>query len=119
MLIVNQILFFLALAILVFPIIFIIVMVIYNGRVNKRIKALQREVNEKNVRKFKKTSKFIKTSKFGPFGRFEKRWEMLIDMFKAVNKSKKIPYELKEELYEVLVKRGCDKTKLNFKQKRK
>lgn len=113
MLIVNQILFFLVLAILVFPIIFIIVMVIYNGRVNKRIKALQREVNEKNVRKF------IKTSKFGPFGRFEKRWEMLIDMFKAVNKSKKIPYELKEELYEVLVKRGCDKTKLNFKQKRK
>lgn len=109
--VINIILVVFLVAVLVSPIIFIPVTLIYNSRVKSIRFKVDMDMNNKNVKKL------IRILKFGPLTKYDKKWEYLINTFNDVNKSKNIDRDLKEELYDVLVKRGCKESELRFNKK--
>lgn len=81
--------------------VFVIVVLVYNTKVKKKQNKLDSEVNDDNVKAF------IKIIKFGPFLKNDKIYDSLKATYKKVKKNTKVNKNLKNELYNVLIKKGC------------
>lgn len=81
--------------------VFVIVVLVYNTKVKKKQNKLDSEVNDDNVKAF------IKIIKFGPFLKNDKIYDSLKTTYKKVKKNTKVNKNLKNELYNVLIKKGC------------
>jgi len=98
---INQILVFFLIVAMVSPFILFPFVLCYNSIVKKYQIRVERNINERTVRDF------VRILKFGPLLKYEKKFDLLIETFYKINKSKNISIENKKELYNILIKKGC------------
>lgn len=107
--IINVILVVFLLVALLIPFILIPIVLCYNSIVKKYQRKAERDTKEDTARGL------IRILKFGPLLKYDKKFELFIETFNKINKSKKISIETKKELYNILTKKGCkiEGTKFN------
>lgn len=108
----NRILVLFLLAAIIAPIIIIPIILIYNSRVNRRRFKMEFDPCDESVKKF------ISVLKWGPLTKYDKKWEVFTQTFNVISKDGNINYSLKKELYDVLIKRGCNEEDLILKNKK-
>lgn len=100
--IVNTILVAFLILAVISPFIIIPIVLCYNSYIKKYQRSVNNNLNEKEVRAF------IRILRVGPLLKYDKKWELLIETFNKVNKSKNISFESKKELLNILTKKGCN-----------
>lgn len=108
--IINKILVIFLICAILAPIIIIPIILIYNSIVNRRRFKLELDPSNKTA------LKFINILKKGPLTKYDKKWENFTRTFNEISKSKNIDYNLKKELYDVLIMRGCEKKDLKLRK---
>ena len=104
--IVNIVLVIFLFGSIIFLPISVILILIYNTIVKKKQNKLDMNINNDNVKAF------IKVIKFGPFLKNDKIFDSLKSTYKKVKKNRNVNKNLKNELYNVLLKKGCSKKDL-------
>lgn len=106
---INVILVIFLLITLLSPFIIIPMIFSYNSIIKKYQRRVDRDTNEDTVRNL------IKILKFSPLLKYEKKLDSFIETFKKVNKSKSISTISKKELYDILIKKGCNMEGIKLK----
>jgi len=111
--IINTILVCIIALMILAPIICIPIVLVYNKVVKIKQNKVNEEPTEKNIKAF------IKIINKGPLTKYEKKFESLEKTFKIVYKTKGISFELKSELYDILIKKGCSPEKIKCNNKKR
>lgn len=100
--IINVILVIFLALVLISPIIFIPIALLYNFQIDRIQKRLEKKTNERNAQVF--LAWFI----FGPLFKSEKRWIRLVGTFNRIYNCKDIKEETKNKLLNVYKDKGCN-----------
>lgn len=105
--IINVLLVVSILVIFILPFIVIPIVLFINSRLKRKQDWVNIDPSDDTVRKY------IKVLKITPLLKYDKKFETFGETFNTVNKNKNISKELKKELYDLYIKKGCDSSFLS------
>lgn len=102
--IINVLLVVCIVTLVLLPIVVMPIVLFINSRLKRKQEWVIIEPNEENLKKYMKVLRIV------PLLKYDKKFETFGETYKTVKKSKEINKELKEELYNLYIQKGCDES---------